>query len=100
MEEHVFRLKSAMDPATVLATVFFPALLAIEYEADLVLVVEAIPAGLVCVLSMMRWEVGVQDIFPSELASVRKCVANCLYSEKNNFALMKDSSFDGSIIYF
>jgi uncharacterized membrane protein len=62
----VFRLKSAIDPATVLVTVFFPALLAVEYEADLVLFVDAIPAGLVCVLSMMRCEVGVQDIFPSE----------------------------------
>ena len=55
-----------MDPATVLVTVFFPALLAIEYEADLVLFVEAIPAGLVCVLSMMRFEMGFGDIFPPE----------------------------------
>ena len=85
IEEHVFRLKSAIDPATVLSTVFFPALLAVEYEADLVLVVEAIPAGLVCVLSMIRWEFGVLDIFPSESASERKCVANCLYSEEKNF---------------
>ena len=64
IDEHVFRLNSAIDPATVLATVFFPALLAVEYEAGFVFIFEAIPAGLVCVLSMMRLEVGVQDIFP------------------------------------
>tara|TARA_B100001057_G_scaffold434423_1_gene464062 strand:- start:239 stop:472 length:234 start_codon:yes stop_codon:yes gene_type:complete len=64
IEEHVFRLKSAIDPATVFVTVFLPALFVVEYEADLVLVVEAIPAGLVCVLSMMMWELMFQISFP------------------------------------
>ena len=53
IDEHVFRLNSAIDPATVLVTVFFPALFVVEYEAGLVLLAEDIPAGLVCVLSMM-----------------------------------------------
>ena len=54
MDEQVFRLNSAIEPATVRATVFFPALLDVEYEAGLVRLAAAIPAGLVCVLSMMR----------------------------------------------
>ena len=100
IEEHVFRLKSAIDPATVLATVFFPALLAVEYEAGLVFIFEAIPAGLVCVLSMMmRLEVGFQDIFSSELASVRTCVANCLYSEKNKSVSTGNSPFTGQYLF-
>ena len=33
----MFRLNSAIDPATVLVTVFFPALFVVEYEAGLVL---------------------------------------------------------------
>ena len=53
IDEHVFRLNSAIDPATVLVTVFFPALFVLEYEAGLVLLAEDIQAGLVCVLSMM-----------------------------------------------
>mgnify|MGYP005718085627 FL=1 len=53
IDEHVFRLNSAIDPATVLVTVFLPALFVVEYEAGLVLLAEDIPAGLVCVLSMM-----------------------------------------------
>ena len=41
-----------MAPATVLWTVFLPALLGMAYEAGLVRLAEAIPAGLVCVLNI------------------------------------------------
>ena len=50
--EQVLRLNSAMAPATVRWTVFLPALLGIAYDAGLVRLAAAIPAGLVCVLSM------------------------------------------------
>ena len=54
IDEQVFRLNSAIEPATVRATVFIPALLEVEYEADLVRFAADIPAGVVCVVSMMR----------------------------------------------
>ena len=48
----MLRLNSAIDPATVRSTVFLPALLGMAYEAGLVRLAEAIPAGLVCVLNI------------------------------------------------